>query len=372
MLVLAGLLLGRWVWKEQSRVWSEPRGGSAPVAAEAGGLPSLAPIVRKVRAGVVGIRTLRRRAAGGEVAGDGEHETGGVANGTGFIIHDSGLAVTNYHLVANSERIVLEVPGCRPVEAQLVGVDPVTDIAVVRFEPPPSGLTVLKLGDSTRIEQGDWVLAVGNPFQYRHTVTVGIVSYVGRHIPDTGLLVSNEYLQFSAPVHPGSSGGPVLDMEGNVVGVTTSAHAKGTGISFAVPTKVLKWVLRTMNESDGRVRRGFLGVGLEPLDDVTRDALGLESGGALVGYVEKGRPAHRAGVRAGDVVVSYNGRAVPDAYALFDWITYSKPGGEVGIDVLRNGGRVPTMVAQLGEVEVDYEQLEEEALEPAKPDELSQ
>src|SRR4029079_10178302 len=137
--------------------------------------------------------------------------------------------------------ITVEIQGQLPIEAELVGDDPVTDIAVVRFTPPPGGVTALQLGDPTRIEQGDWVLAISNALQYYpNTVTFGIVSYVGRHLPDEGLLVSNEYLQFSAQVNPGSSGGPVLDMDGNVVGVTASSHAAASGISFAVPAKVLK------------------------------------------------------------------------------------------------------------------------------------
>lgn len=350
-----------------SPIWSEPSKGVHDDQPRHVGIPSLAPIVNAVRSGVVGVRTLRRSAAARsgadtEPAVDTTLET--EVNGTGFIIHESGLVVTNHHLVVDHQEILVEVPGFRPVEAQLVGDDPVTDIAVLRFDPPPGGIVALTLGDSTRIQQGDWVLAVGNPFEYTETVTVGIVSYVGRHIPEEGMLVSNEYLQFSAPVFPGSSGGPVLDMNGHVVGVTKSsdATATGSGISFAVPTKVLKLVLQRMNESEGRVERGFLGLRLLPVESARQDELGVEGGvGAMVARVEVGRPAHAAGLRAGDVVVAYNGAPVPDAYALFDWITYSRPGERAELEVVRHGVRLPPMVARLGQVE--YRDAE-----PAKAD----
>ena len=349
-LLLLGAVLGQWLLRPVGpAVWTDARQRAEPAPKRT--LPSLAPIVQRVRGGVVGIRTIRRIAREGE-APDGPvtDRDLDVVNGTGFVINASGLAVTNHHLVAEHERILVEVPGFRAVRAELVGADPITDIAVVRFAPPPEGLTALKLGDSTRIEQGDFVLAIGNPFMFRQTVTFGTVSYVGRHIPEEGLLVSNEYLQFSASVNPGSSGGPVLDMEGNVVGVTTSTHAEGSGISFAVPSKVLKWVLAKMDRADGRVRRGFLGIRLQPVDRATAAALDLE-GGAIIRHVEADRPAHQAGLRARDIVVSYNGKPVPDAYALFDWITYSEPGGEAVMDVLRNGRRIPSLIARLGEVE---------------------
>ena len=207
------------------------------------------------------------------------------------------------------------------------------------------------------------MLAVGNPFEYNETVTVGIVSYVGRHIAEEGLLVSNEYLQFSAPVNPGSSGGPVLDMQGHVVGVTTSTHAKASGISFAVPSEVLKWVLERMDAADGRVRRGFLGVGLVPLDSATGKALGL-AGGAVIRRVEEHGPADRAGIRVGDVIVSYNGEQILDASTLFDWITYSHPGERAVLGVVRHGVRIAPLFARLGEV--DHRQQHDRADPPTK------
>lgn len=360
-LLVAGALLGRWIAPAPAPVWSEgPAQSPLDTATRVVGMPSLAPIVRRVGSGVVGVRTVRRLTDPPEDA----ESALDVVNGTGFIINASGLAVTNQHLVAGHKRIMVEVSGYQPVRAELVGADPITDIAVLRFRPPTDDLTVLELGDSTRIEQGDWVLAIGNPYLYRQTVTVGTVSYVGRHIPEEGLLVSNEYLQFSASVNPGSSGGPVLDMAGNVVGVTTHTHSAGSDISFAVPSKVLKWVLQEMDRADGRVRRGFLGVRLAPLDPVTAASLGI-AGGALIRHVADGLPADRAGLRAQDVVVSYNGRAVPDAYALFDWITYSRPGGEVSMDVMRNGERISALVAKLGEVE--YPEVHDAASETLRP-----
>ena len=315
-------------------------------------IPSFAPIVRKVRDGVVGIHTLLRNDALARRDDDlaDTSASKGVVNGSGFVFNAEGLVVTNYHLVADYEEILVELPGFPPRPANLVGGDPVTDIAVLRIDDPPAGLTVLELGDSSVVEQGDWVLAVGNPFQYRHSVTVGVVSYTGRHIPEEGLLVSNQWLQFSAPVNPGSSGGPVLNMLGEVVGVTTATLGAGTGIAFAVPSKVLRWVIQRM-ETDGIVERGFLGVRLAPIDQITGKFLGLEGRGAMIRNVKPKTPAARAGLAGGDIVVGFNGRRVPDAYTLFDWISYARPGDEAMLEVMRNARNIAPIRVQLGHVD---------------------
>jgi len=335
-LLAAGVIIGQsWATDPESRELVAPSLEPQRVVA----MPSLAPIVDRVRGGVVTIHAKRR------VPDD---EGRRWFSGTGFVFHSAGLIITNYHLVASSVRLGVEVPGFGLRGASVVGTDPVTDIAVVRLAEPPEGLTVLQLGDSTQLAQGDWVVAVGNPFGYSQTVTVGVVSYVGRHLSEDALLVSNEYLQFSAPVNMGSSGGPVLDMQGHVVGVTTSTHSSGTNISFAVPSKVLEWVLAEMDRSDGRVRRGFLGLHLQPND--RGRGQGAASSGALVDHVEPGQPAARAGIRDLDLVVAYDGREVPDACTLFDWITYSRPGEVAQIEVVRDSVRLPPIEVEIGEV----------------------
>jgi serine protease Do len=352
-------------------IWTDGDRGARNGDPRAPHLPSLAPLVRAVRGGVVGIHAYRdpvdadvaaavhddgsdsdvsdfdASAIGpdrGEVALRGD-DAGSSLHGTGFVIHADGLVVTNHHLIAGAQRIVVEVPGFAPCAAEVRGVDSATDLAVLRIVAPPANLTVLPLSDSAPIEQGDWVVAVGNPFEFHQSVTLGIVSYVGRHLPEEGLMVTNEYLQFSAPVNPGSSGGPLLNLHGEVVGVTTRMHASGQGISFAVPTKTLKWVLSSMDRNAGVVARGFLGIRFQPMP---RAADGSESAGAIVMDVQVDKPAHRAGLREGDVIVTFDGRPVVSAYDLHDWITQSTPGSRVQIRYRRNGVVAPGCEVELG------------------------
>ncbi len=351
LLMAAGLILGRWTGSAaDAPVWTDAQ---PPAAERIVAVPSMAPIVRRVRPGVVGVRVRVDSDApadyGDDLGPGGEPRSGGVRSGSGFVVNDAGLIVTNFHLITDYVEIVVEVPDSGSHEALLVGVDPVTDIAVLRLEDPAVELQALELGDSSQLEQGDWLLAMGNPYQYRHSVTVGVVSYVGRHVPDQGMQVSNEYLQFSAPVNPGSSGGPVLDVHGHVVGVTTSTLGTGTGIAFAVPSKVLRWVLERAEE-DGYVKRGYMGVSLVPVSSSDLSALGV-TGGALINQVQPNTPASRAGLRSGDIVVRYGDRSVPDAYTLFDWITYGRPGQAMEVEVLRSDGRQAVAV-QLGGVSV--------------------
>ncbi|MEM7199342.1 MAG: trypsin-like peptidase domain-containing protein [Planctomycetota bacterium] len=344
----AGGLIGHWLQPT-------PAAAVEPTTLTPTAMPSLAPIVRRVRGAVVGVRTLRRADAAGYADAPGEDPDGshGFVNGTGFVINERGLVVTNYHLVADYDTILVEVPGrSQPCNGVLVGADPVTDLAVLRIAVPEGGLPALELADSAMVEQGDWVMVMGNPLFYRQTVTVGVVSYVGRHVPDEGMMVSNELLQFSAPVNPGSSGGPVLDLTGRVVGVTTSSMGAGTGISFAVPSKVVLRSLRAMEEQGGLVRRGFLGVSLAPLGAGGSEPRGADGigQGAMIAKVEPGSPADQAGLAEGDVVLTYDGRPVPDAYSLFDWITFASPGAEAVLGVVRGPNAVLPVPVKLGEV----------------------
>ena len=201
---------------------NEPGAGRAAV-----GMPSFAPIVDAVRPGVVGVHTIRPESRASDEAppgsegardadGEGTSPTarrgwGGKVSGTGLVIDARGLIVTNEHIVADAREILVRIPGeLRDHRADVVGLDPISDIAVLRLVDPPRDLTVLPLGDSSEVRQGDWVVTVGNPLGFSQSVTAGVVSFVGRHIFQDGSRVSNELLQFSAPINPGSSGGPVL------------------------------------------------------------------------------------------------------------------------------------------------------------------
>src|SRR5690349_16607794 len=226
----AGVFLGQNLPRPEHRVWSGPGEGPGELRPEPRGqMPSLAPIVERAAPSVVTVRALLRLDLAEPEPGKSSQ---GVRNGSGFIVHKDGIVVTARHIVADALSIVVRVPNEQERPAALVGEDPITDLAVLRIDDPPRGLQTLELGRSEAMRAGDWVVTVGNPYDFSQTVTVGVVSFVGRHLEHYDLHVTNDFLQFSAPVNPGSSGSPVLDLEGRVVGVTTQAVESAQNISF--------------------------------------------------------------------------------------------------------------------------------------------
>jgi serine protease Do len=241
------------------------------------------------------------------------------------------------------------LPQQGPVRAELVGEDPATDLALLRLVDVPGSLTALQIGDSHDLRAGDWIIAVGNPFGFAQTVTAGVVSFVGRHLLHSDLGVTNDFLQFSAPVNPGSSGGPVLDLAGRVVGVTTQAAIEAQGISFAVPSATLKWALEAMEKQpDGRVRRGYLGI--EFASRAGTDETGVPCEGAVIVRVAAGEPADRAGLRRGDIVLRVDGERIADAQVLHANIVRRDPGTRIALALLRDGEIHDPIEAVLGEV----------------------
>jgi len=337
----SGLVLGRW-WRgiEPAHAYSEVP-PEARAAARASGPPSFAPVVERAGPGVVTVLATHS----GDDADDPEHLSAhgshGVRSGSGFVVDASGLIVTARHLVRGTNpgtenRIVVEVQNIGVFDADVVGEDLITDLAVLRLVQPPPRLPKLELGRSEDLRAGDWIVAVGNPFGLQQTVTAGVVSYVGRHLRLYDLRVTNDFLQFSAPVNPGSSGCPVLDLQGNVVGVTTQAAGQAQGISFAIPSRTLKWVLDAMHGSpDGRVHRGYLGISFGSRLGTDDDGKPLE--GAQVQDVAEGEAAHRAGLQRGDVVLYVDDKRIADASDLYERITRAAPGTHVRLTLLRDG-----------------------------------
>ncbi|MEZ5965001.1 MAG: trypsin-like peptidase domain-containing protein [Planctomycetota bacterium] len=294
--------------------------------------PSFRDVVARSKDAVVGVRCVLR--AGAPAAS---------REGTGFLFHDGGLVLTNAHLVEERMLVLVEVPHHGRFVARVVSEDAVTDLAVLRLdEPPPDPLPTLAFGDSDGVREGDWVLTVGHPLSLRHTVTAGLVSHLGRHFPVGGGGISAAYLQFSAAVNPGSSGGPVLDAEGRVVGITTSKWVGGEGLAFAVPSKLVQWVLGRMEAHAGEVPRGYLGVSLAP-------GRAVAGAGAQVTSVEPDGPGWRAGLRAGDVVVRFAGEPVTGAEELYEKITQALPTTSVDVEVRsRTNPEGRRLVAVLG------------------------
>lgn len=349
--LLAGLAFGRWLPPAPMQpVWTAPATSNAPLAPTA--VASFADVVAKVGPGVVTLRALARAAAeppAGAMADTNLDAAHGVRTGSGFVVNRQGLVVTSRHVVGGATALAVLVPGHGEFAGNIVGEDAATDLALVRIEAPPPDLTALEMGSSEDLRAGDWIVAVGNPLGLSQTVTAGIVSFVGRHLPHSDFAVTNDFVQFSAPVNPGSSGCPVVDLHGRVVGVTTQAALAAQGISFAVPSRTVKWTLDAMASSrDGRVRRGHLGIEFATRSGVTDD--GHRCGGAVIVRVAEGQPAHQAGVRPGDVVLRVDGEVVDDASVLHEKIQRSAPGSRIALQVLRGGQVQDPIEAVLGEV----------------------
>ena len=266
--------------------------------------------------------------------------------GSGFIVDASGLIVTSHHVVKGADSVTVTLQDGRKLEAQVVGADPKTDLALLEVE-PGEPLPAVEFGNSDRTRVGDWVVAVGNPFGLGGTVTAGIVSGRGR---DIGSGPYDDYLQIDAPINRGNSGGPLFDRTGRVVGVNTaifSLTGGNVGIGFAIPANVVEPVVESLR-TVGKVDRGWLGVQIQPVDETMAEALGLEDAkGALVASVMADGPAAGAGLRPGDVVLSFAGEKLETMRDLPRIVAGIESGTEVEIEVWRDGGR-ETLTARIG------------------------
>ncbi len=260
-----------------------------------------------------------------------EHRQHGA--GSGFIINQDGLIVTNNHVVEGAKELTVTLSNKQEYPAKVIGRDPKTDIALVKIEPKEK-LTAVSLGDSDRLRVGDWVLAVGNPFGLSNTVTAGIVSAKKRVI---GAGPYDDFIQTDAPINPGNSGGPLFNLKGEVVGITTAIIPNGQGIGFAVAVNLAKNLLPQL-EAKGSVTRGYLGVNVQAITPELAKGLNLQdTKGALVADVLKGGPAEAAGIKAGDVIVSFDGKEVADVGNLPPLVAATPVDKTVAVKVLRNG-----------------------------------
>ena len=253
--------------------------------------------------------------------------------GSGFIIDGKGTILTNSHVVSQADEIEVELSDGRKFKAEVVGSDEKTDIAVIRIK-PKGDLPTVALGDSAKLRPGDWVMAIGNPFGLEHTVTVGVVSAMGRLI---GGGPYARFIQTDASINPGNSGGPLFDIEGEVVGINTMIYAGGQGIGFSIPIDLAKQILPQLLDK-GSVSHGWLGVAIQRITPELAKSFGLEKEeGALVTEVYGGSPAAKAGLMRGDVIMEFNDEDVEDPYDLSLYVGNSKPGDTAKIEVLRNG-----------------------------------
>lgn len=269
----------------------------------------------------------------------------GQSQGSGFFISPDGYAVTNNHVVQKASAVELTLDDGRTVKAKVIGSDPKSDLALLKVEEKGTYPYVRLAPNQPRV--GDWVVAIGNPFGLGGTVTSGIVSARGR---DIGAGPYDDFLQIDAPINRGNSGGPTFNLKGEVVGVNTaiaSPSGGSVGLAFAIPAATVETVVAQLKEH-GSVSRGYLGVQIQPLTKDLADGLGIDrSKGALVNSTESGTPAAKAGLRAGDVLVSVNGQPVADARDLSRRIAGIRPGSKVEIVYLR-GGKEQTSQVELG------------------------
>lgn len=265
--------------------------------------------------------------------------------GSGFVISSDGTILTNAHVVKDADEILVKLSDHREEPAELVGLDERTDVAVLRIK--AKGLPVVKIGDSDRLEVGEWVLAIGSPFGLEYTATAGIVSAVGRTLPSDAYV---PFIQTDAAVNPGNSGGPLFNTQGQVIGINSQIYSRtggSVGLSFAIPIKVAIRAAQQIQKS-GHASHGYLGVTVQPVTPTLAQSFGLDRPrGALVADVTPKGPAAKAGLGAGDVILAFNGVPLVDAGDLPPLVGSADVGAKVSLRVLRDG-KERTLQATVG------------------------
>jgi len=257
--------------------------------------------------------------------------------GSGFIIDKDGYIITNNHVVDGADEINVKLVDGREFKAKVVGRDSKTDLALIKISSLFKDLPTIALGDSDKIKVGDWVLAIGNPFGLGHTVTQGIISATGRAI---GSGPYNDFLQTDAPINPGNSGGPLVNLKGNVIGINTAIIAGGQGLGFAIPSNMAKSIISQLKEK-GKVIRGWIGVSIQTVTPEMAKSFGLnEPKGALVSDVVKGGPAETAGMKRGDIILSFDSRDVKRSSDLPMIVAETPVGKEVDVKAIRDGKEI--------------------------------
>jgi serine protease Do len=255
------------------------------------------------------------------------------ALGSGFLVDQQGHVVTNAHVIDDADTVKVRLADDREFKAKVVGKDDRLDVAVLQLENAPHDLPIAALGGSEATRVGEYVVAIGNPFGLGDTVTMGIVSAKGRTI---GAGPYDDFIQTDASINPGNSGGPLFNLRGQVVGINTAINPNGKGIGFAIPIDAVKLVLPQLIAT-GHVSRARLGVVIQGMDEDLAKALGMDRArGALVEEVEPGSPADKAGIKAGDVIVSVDGQEIPHSEDLPRSIAFHKPGAHAKLAVVRD------------------------------------
>jgi serine protease Do len=324
------------------------RAPRARAAAVVPGAVNFADVADRVNAAVVNIdaasragREGRRRRAGDDTTdGPRDFELPHQGSGSGFIIDPQGFILTNFHVIEDADRITVTLADGRAVKADVVGADPAIDVALLRVTGAGT-LASAPLGDSDDLRVGEWVCAIGNPLGYVHSVTVGVVSFIGRKLFDASL---DDYIQTDAAINFGNSGGPLINARGEVIGINAAISSRATNIGFAVPINQAVAIIPQL-KARGRVSRGFVGLVLTDITPDLQRSLGLSvARGALVQDVSGDSPAERAGLRAYDIIVAVDGRSIFTNEELIRDISGRLPGTVARLDVVRDGRRQVSQV----------------------------
>tara|TARA_R100000963_G_scaffold10518_1_gene7618 strand:- start:1565 stop:3049 length:1485 start_codon:yes stop_codon:yes gene_type:complete len=377
MLALAGVLAacGQDTDNTTKQDTSDSR-DAAPARADAGdgeplvtGLPDFTALVKKEAPAVVNISTVTRRERSqqsqldqlpemfrrffDEFGGPGGPGGGPAPRseteslGSGFIISSDGYVLTNYHVVGEADEIVVRLQDRRELDAELIGSDPQSDLALIKVD--ASDLPVVDIGSSDDLQVGEWVLAIGAPFGFDSSVTAGIVSAKGRSLPTDNYV---PFIQTDVAINPGNSGGPLFNLNGQVVGINSQIVSRSggyMGLSFAIPIDLAMDVADQLKET-GEVSRGWLGVLIQEVDRDLAESFGLDKPmGALVAQVQSGSPAAEAGLQPGDVIIAFNGREIQRSAQLPKWVGALKAGTEAEMTVVRDGDE-KTLEVTVGEL----------------------
>ena len=287
--------------------------------------------------------------------------------GSGFIISKDGYIITNNHVVGDVDTITVELKDGRKFEnAKLIGTDPDSEVALIKID--GSDFPVLPMGNSEKIEIGDWVIAIGNPFGLNETVTVGVISAVGRS--NVHIVAYEDFIQTDAAINPGNSGGPLINLDGQVIGINTAIFSQSggyMGIGFAIPINMARAIEEQLKKQ-GRVIRGYLGILGQDITKDMADLLQLKDGqGVIVAYVEKGSPAEKDGLKSHDILLQMNGKKIESYDSLRNDIAVLPPGSKVKFMVMRDG-KTSDIVVTLAERSAEAAQSKQ----PAAPQQLQE
>lgn len=295
--------------------------------------------------------------------GQGQQDYQTQSLGSGFIISNDGYILTNAHVVKDAEEVIVKLADKREFKARIVGIDRRSDVSLLKID--ATGLPKVTLGDPGQLKVGEWVVAIGSPFGLENTVTAGIVSAKGRALPQENYV---PFIQTDVAINPGNSGGPLFNLKGEVVGINSQIYSRSggyMGLSFAIPIDVAMDVQNQL-KAGGKVARGWLGISIQEITKELAESFGMKNtNGALVAGVEKGSPAEKAGLEAGDVILKFDGKVITSSSDLPRVVGATKPGKDATIEILRRGSSKNVSVT-VGELPSDDKEEAQPSRGPAK------